>query len=78
MLLANQKVGEVLVEHLQTSALLRRHKFPSDKKIQKFQKFTLKINQPIKVDKETPMQEQMNQVMKNPKIKQCIKDVLNY
>jgi len=24
------------------------------------------------------MQEQMNQVMKNPKIKQCIKDVLNY
>lgn len=78
MLLANQKVGEVLVEHLRTSALLRRHKFPSDKKIQKFQKFTLKINQPIKVDKETPMQEQMNQVMKNPKIKQCIKDVLNY
>jgi exoribonuclease R len=33
MLLANQKVGEVLVEHLRTSALLRRHKFPSDKKI---------------------------------------------
>lgn len=32
----------------------------------------------MKIDKTSPMQEQMNQIMKNPKVKQCIKDVLNY
>ncbi len=32
----------------------------------------------MKIDKNSPMQEQMNQIMKNPKVKQCIKDVLNY
>lgn len=56
MLLANQKVGEILVENVRSFALLRKHKFPSDKKIEKFQKFTLKINNPIKINKDSPMQ----------------------
>lgn len=51
MLLANGKVGEVLAKNLKQNALLRRHKYPSDKKIEKFQKFTLKINNPIKINK---------------------------
>lgn len=32
----------------------------------------------MKITRDVPMQEQMNQIIKNPKIKQCIKDVLNY
>lgn len=32
----------------------------------------------MKITRDMPMQEQMNQIIKNPKIKQCIKDVLNY
>lgn len=78
MLLANQKVGEILVENVRESALLRRHRFPTEKKIERFQQFSQKVNQPIKIERNTPMQEQMNAIIKNPKVKQCIKDVLNY
>jgi hypothetical protein len=51
MLLANQRVGEILVENIKTCALLRRHKFPGVKKIERFETFMKKIGQPIKVEK---------------------------
>ena len=44
MLLANQKVGEILVENIGEPALLRKHAFPGPKKIAKFEKFTKSIN----------------------------------
>jgi hypothetical protein len=36
MLLANQKVGEILIENLRIQALLRKHRFPGEKKIATF------------------------------------------
>jgi exoribonuclease R len=56
MLIANQKVGEVLVQNIKQSAVLRRHKFPSDKKINRFEEFCKKINQPIVINREIPIQ----------------------
>ena len=78
MLLANQKVGEILVENIKASALLRKHQFPSTKKIEKFEQFTKKINHPIKVTQGIKVQEQINEIIENPKVKQCIKEILNY
>ena len=51
MLLANQKVGEILVKNLRPFALLRKHRVPGKKKIEKFEQFTKKIHHPIKVEK---------------------------
>lgn len=36
------------------------------------------INQDIVISKQVKIQEQLNQVMNDSKVKQCIKDVLNY
>lgn len=66
------------MEHIHEHALLRRHKFPTEKKIERFQQFSQKVGNPVKIDRNTPMQEQMNAIIKNSKVKQCIKDVLNY
>ena len=60
------------------SSLLRKHKFPGNKKIQKFETFTKKINQNIKVTKDIKIQEKLNEIMKDPKVKKCIKEILNY
>lgn len=49
MLLANRKVGEILVENIRSQALLRRHPFPGEKKIGTFEAFMKKIGHPIKV-----------------------------
>lgn len=49
MLLANKKVGEILVDNVGSQALLRRHPFPGEKKISTFEAFMKKIGHPIKV-----------------------------
>jgi hypothetical protein len=49
MLLANQKVGQILVDFTRTQALLRRHRFPGEKKITTFEAFMKKIGHPMKI-----------------------------
>ncbi len=57
MLLANQKVGQILIKHLRPQALLRKHQFPGEKKITTFEAFMKKIGQQIKIEKHTKIQE---------------------
>ncbi len=56
MLLANQKVGEILSEEMRDVALLRKHSFPGEKKIAKFEDFTKKVGFPLKIDREMKIQ----------------------
>ena len=78
MLLANQKVGEILVENMRSQALLRRHRFPGDKKIATFEAFMKKIGCPIKVEKDTRIQEQINKVLENETIKMATKEIIKH
>lgn len=49
MILANELIGDILVKETGEKALLRRHKFPGHKKIQRFEQFMKSVGVPLKL-----------------------------
>lgn len=56
MIVANEQVGEILVKELGSAALLRRHKYPGPKKIERFEAFMGKINMPLEMSSNVRVQ----------------------
>lgn len=67
-----------MVENIRSQALLRRHPFPGDKKISSFEAFMKKIGHPLKVEKNTRIQEEINKVLENPTIKNTTKQIIKH
>jgi exoribonuclease R len=63
---------------MRAQALLRRHRFPGDKKIATFEAFMKKIGYPIKVEKDTRIQEEINKVLANETIKMATKEIIKH
>ena len=73
MLLANVQVADFLVETIREAALLRRHMFPSAKKIATFKEFMKKLGIQFEFDKDTRMSDEIKRLMDLPEIKSAAK-----
>lgn len=63
---------------MRSQALLRRHRFPGQKKIATFEAFMKKIGHPIKVEKNTKIQEEINKVLGNETVKMATKEIIKH
>jgi exoribonuclease R len=61
-----------------SQALLRKHPFPGEKKIATFEAFMKKIGYPLKVEKSTRIQEEINKVLANVTIKNATKEIIKH
>lgn len=58
---------------MKQNALLRKHQFPGEKKIAKFEAFMKKVGQTIKIEKHTRIQEEVNKILEDSTIKCAVK-----
>ncbi len=66
------------MDNISSQALLRRHRFPGEKKIATFEAFMKKIGHPFKVEKTTKIQEEINKILADDTIKLATKEIIKH
>lgn len=75
---AQQKIGEYLFASLKDKAILYRHKFPGEKKLQKLKDMAVKIGHPILATSKSSFHRDVNELMADPSIKSHLKEMMRY
>ena len=71
-------IGEILVKELKEKALLRRHRYPGEKKIARFEEFMKKIGLPMNFGPKTRIQDTINEICLMKDLKDSLKDLVRY
>lgn len=75
-IVAQQKIGEYLFANLKEKAILYRHKFPGEKKLQKLKELGVKLGHPILSSLKSEFHRDINELMADPNIKPHLKEMM--